>query len=428
MKVQKYHFKLFIIINLIALFFLNSVNALEQLTYKQNGPNAEKLGSLKNYPICGMTEHRTKVECRVGNFSSLSRKYKHYTYRIEPSDNKLKLPYYKNPPEKLLKKADEFMSNNPIMALLIIKDGKRVLEKYQYARDKDSRFRSFSMAKTFTAMLTGIAIEKGYIKSIDDTVGKYWPEIKNSEYGNITIKNLLRMSSNVFSKDGSINPGSSPTKDMYAVLNKQFNFNKPEKFEDYINNIKKENNYKQGSRFLYTTVDTEILTRVLAKATGENITKLTEKWLWKLMGGWSWAAWQYSTTDLIENGGSGFNATINDYGRFGVLLANDGIRDGNQIIPKDFLLKATRKSKIEKSFLYLGKKFNFGYGYQTWILSFEDETFCLLGHYGQFLCIQPSSKIVYVQFTAGDHEGSSHAQLLDKSYNFLKYTLDSLKN
>lgn len=314
------------------------------------------------------------------------------------------------------------------MALLIIKDGKRVLEKYQYARDKDSRFRSFSMAKTFTAMLTGIAIEKGYIKSIDDTVGKYWPEIKNSEYGNITIKNLLRMSSNVFSKDGSINPGSSPTKDMYAVLNKQFNFNKPEKFEDYINNIKKENNYKQGSRFLYTTVDTEILTRVLAKATGENITKLTEKWLWKLMGGWSWAAWQYSTTDLIENGGSGFNATINDYGRFGVLLANDGIRDGNQIIPKDFLLKATRKSKIEKSFLYLGKKFNFGYGYQTWILSFEDETFCLLGHYGQFLCIQPSSKIVYVQFTAGDHEGSSHAQLLDKSYNFLKYTLDSLKN
>jgi len=141
-----------------------------------------------------------------------------------------------------------------------------------------------------------------------------------------------------------------------------------------------------------------------------------------------WAAWQYSATDLIENGGSGFNATINDYGRFGVLLANDGIRDGNQIIPKDFLLKATRKSTIEKSFLYVGKKFNFGYGYQTWILSFEGETFCLLGHYGQFLCIQPSSKIVYVQFTAGDHEGSSHAQLLDKSYNFLKYTLDSLKN
>tara|TARA_B110000503_G_C7098314_1_gene392645 strand:- start:60 stop:1349 length:1290 start_codon:yes stop_codon:yes gene_type:complete len=429
MKVQQRHLKFLIIINILILIFFNSANSAEQLTYKKDGPNAEELGSLKNYPICGYIDHRKKAECRVGNFSGVAEKYKNITYRVKPSANKLKLPYYKNPPKKLLERADNFMNRNPVMALLIIKDGKRVLEKYQYGRNKDSRFKSFSVAKTFTGMLTGIAIEKGYIKSIDDTVGRYWPEIKNSEYGNITIKNLLRMSSTVFSEDDSINSGSSPTADMYLVLNEKSYYNKPEKFDDFINNIKKKNNYKQGSKKIYTSVDTEVLARTLVRATGKSIAKLTEEWLWKPMGGWSWASWFYSTTDLIENGASGFNATINDYGRFGVLLANDGMRDANQIIPKKFLLNATRKNRVDKNFLNKGEKFSYGYGYQTWIANIEDPTFCALGHYGQILCIQPSSKIVYVQFSAaGHHQSYSYKNLTSSSFNFLEYTLKILKN
>ena len=400
----------------------------DQRTFKVDGPNSIELGSENNYLSCSFLDQRIKKECRVGSFSNLRGFYSDKNFRFtKPGFNKLKVPFAKNPDKELLDKADVFMSKNPVMALLIIKDGKRILEKYQYNRNQDHRFRAFSVSKSFVAMLVGIAIEKGYIKSINDNVGMYWPEIKNSEYGKIKIINLLKMSSTIFSRDGSIDPGESPTKDMYKFLFTNLNYWQPEKFDKYLNNIKKNNTFKQGSKPIYTSVDSEVLTRVLIKATGKGISELLQEWIWEPMGGWSSSWWLYSKVDFSENGGGGFSATLNDYGRFGILLANDGKRDNLQIIPKNFLHNGTRKSKIEKNFLNVGKKFQFGYGYQTWILDFENETFCARGHYGQFLCVQPSTKIVFVQFSAGEHK-LWETSLYHNTYSFLKYTLKKLEN
>lgn len=416
--------KIFLLFLILNFFYPLNSNSSEQRTYKLDGPNSKILGSLRNYEPCkSVIAHRKKKECRISNFSEVSKSFK-YRRTVNKSNNKLEMPFYENPPINLLKKAENFMNKNPVMALLIIKDGKRVLEKYQYARNRTHRFRSFSMAKSITAMLTGIAIDKGFIKSIDDPVGKYWPEIKDSVYGDISIKNLLRMSSLIFNRDDSIDKEKTPTTELYFVLNKKSNFNKPELFEKYINNLKKINKKKQGSGPVYTSFDTEILARVLVKATGKNLSTLTEEWLWEPMGGTN-AFWLYSTTDFLENGASGFNATVNDYGRYGILLANDGRRDSNQIIPKEFLHNGTRKSKIEKQFLNKGDKFDYGYGYQTWIINLKEETFCTRGHYGQFLCVQPSTKIVYVQLSAGDHF-INKTKLYRDTYDFFKYTLDTL--
>jgi hypothetical protein len=81
--------------------------------------------------------------------------------------------------------------------LLIIKEGQVVAERYQYGRQPGMPMRSFSMAKTFTAMLVGIAHDKGLIRSLDDRAANYWPEIAASAYGQTTIRNLLRMASGV---------------------------------------------------------------------------------------------------------------------------------------------------------------------------------------------------------------------------------------
>lgn len=416
--------KIFLLFLILICFYPFNSNSSEQRTYKIDGPNSKILGSLRNYEPCNnLIAHRKKKECRISNFSEVSRSTK-YRRTVNRSYDKLEMPFYEKPPNNLLKKAENFMNKNPVMALLIIKDGKRVLEKYQYVRNRTHRFRSFSMSKSITAMLTGIAIDKGFIKSIEDPVGKYWPEIKNSVYGDISIKNLLRMSSLIFNEDLSLDKEKTATTELFFVLNKKSNFNKPELLEKYINNLKKINKKKQGSDLVNTSVDTEILVRVLVKATGKNLSTLTEEWIWQPMGGIN-AFWLYSTTDSIENGAGGFNATLNDYGRLGILLANDGKRDGNQIIPKEFLHNGTRKSKIEKQFLNKGDKFYYGYGYQTWILDLKQETFCLSGHYGQFLCVQPSTKIVYVQLSAGDHF-LGKTKLYRDTYDFFKYTLDTL--
>ena len=98
---------------------------------------------------------------------------------------------------------------------------------------------------------------------------------------------------------------------------------------------------EQGKRFRYATIETEILGRVLGRAAGMTVTQMTEEWLWKPMGAEHEARWLLAGADNGEGTGGSFNATLRDYGRFGLLLANDGQRDGVQVIPRDYLMDAT---------------------------------------------------------------------------------------
>jgi CubicO group peptidase (beta-lactamase class C family) len=124
------------------------------------------------------------------------------------------------------------------------------------------------------------------------------------------------------------------------------------------------------------------------------------------MGGRGTAKWTF-TNDRIEFTEGGFHASLNDYGRFGVLLANDGKYKNNQVIPLNYLLEATDINLIPKSHLGVSSynAFQYGYGFQTWVQQNKDRTFCALGHYTQVICVQPSSKIVMVQIAASkDHD------------------------
>ena len=97
------------------------------------------------------------------------------------------------------------------------------------------------------------------------------------------------------------------------------------------------------------------------------------------------------------------------------------------IIPKEFLLDATSKERVEKNYINIGNDWTYGYGYQTWILPNKERTFCLLGHYGQFLCVQPETKIVFVQFSAGGHS-NENKNLEKDTYDFFQQALSELKN
>jgi CubicO group peptidase (beta-lactamase class C family) len=99
----------------------------------------------------------------------------------------------------------------------------------------------------------------------------------------------------------------------------------PSRIAEFLNG-KKERGVEQGQRFHYASIETEILGRVLRRATGKSVTSLTEEWLWQPMGAQDRAHWIASTTDGAEATAGGFNASLRDYGRFGMLLANDGVR------------------------------------------------------------------------------------------------------
>ena len=120
------------------------------------------------------------------------------------------------------------------------------------------------------------------------------------------------------------------------------------------------------------------------------------------MGAESEARWLLAPTDMAEATGGGFNATLRDYARFGVLLSNDGRRNDTQIIPLDFLLSATDANQVPKFFKPRIAAHFFGYGYQTWLFPFKERTFALQGIHGQVVLVQPSSKIVMVQTAVFD--------------------------
>jgi CubicO group peptidase (beta-lactamase class C family) len=391
-------------------FFLSGNQAQAQvLKMRADGPAAKELGQEQGYKPCGQALQ--KPECRVGTWSAPASPSSKST--VKPSANPWPLPDHPQPPDiswrwgLFSKSVDDFMNETQTTGLLILKNGQVVAERYQYDRKPGMPMRSFSMAKTFTSMLVGIANSKGLIRSLDDKASDYWPEITESAYGQTTIRNLLRMSSGV------------PFKELYTwtpdddnwvwgqVLYHPQNANNPSRITDYLNS-KKSRDVLQGQRFHYASIETEILGRVLLRATGKTVSALTEEWLWQPMGAQDKAHWLTSTTDGAEGVAGSFNASLRDYGRFGMLLANDGSRDGVEIIPREYVLDATDVKRQPPGFQPRVATSYLGYGYQVWLLPNKTRTFALQGIHGQSVLVQPASQIVVV--TTSVHQKPSGQQ------------------
>ncbi len=387
----------------VGFFCFFSLAGAGEVHTRPDGPDAERLGMKQGYPVCAQA--LTRSECRVGTWSANEKVAA--SSLVSPSDDPMPLPRWQDAPAISYrwgfssKTLDDFMADTKTTGLMVIQDGRVVAERYQYGRQPDMRFRSFSMAKTFTAMLVGIARGKGVIHSLDDKAADYWPEIAPSAYGQTTLRNLLRMSSGVPFRELYT---WTPDDDIWLwgrVLFLPENRNRSEKIAEYLN-TKTTREVEQGQRFKYATIETEVLGRVLSRAAGMSITQITQEWLWKPMGAESEARWLLAGADQGEGTGGSFNATLRDYARFGVLLANDGLRGHAQIIPREFLLDATDAARQPSAFRPRHATPGMGYGYQTWIAPLKERTFALQGIHGQHIMVQPKSGIVMVQTSVND--------------------------
>lgn len=397
---------------------------------RPDGPGARKLGQAQGYPGCPGHEAILRLECRVGTWSANHRFAPART--VAPAAEPRPLPRMAQPPEirwrwgLFSRSVDDFLDETQTTGLLILKDGQIVVERYQYGRQPDMPLRSFSMAKTVTAMLVGIAVEQGAIRSLDDRVADYWPEISASAYGQTSLRHLLRMASGVPFRELYT---WTPDDDMATwgrLLSDPAHQDQPARVTAFLNE-RTERDGEPGARFRYATIETDILGRVLMRATGRNLTELTERWLWQPMGAEFPAYWLYATTDGAEEAGHGFNATLRDYARLGLLLAQDGQRDGRAIIPRDFLLEATDPARQPPAFRPGVATPGMGYGYQVWLLPLKTRTFLLQGVYGQHILIQPETGIVIVQTSVNDRpSGRQDArpyQLRDAFWRGVVYSL-----
>lgn len=146
-----------------------------------------------------------------------------------------------------------------------------------------------------------------------------------------------------------------------------------------------------------------MLAAVVRGATGMSLSDYLTPRLWQGIGAEETALWRADKTGLEVAFGN-FNATLRDYARLGVVLANDGVRPDDpgakQIIPREFLLDATDWKRAPEQFRPRRASPYWGYGYQFWIYPGEKRRFAMLGVYGQSLFVDPGQRLVIVQIGA----------------------------
>ena len=390
-------------------------------------PDEQLLGRPAGYPACPIYPQPAKPECLVGGLSHFD---KLYPARVVPKGaavRELKRAAKEPPiawrtgippaPVSAPKSVDDFLAENRNTGLLVMRDDLVLVERYQYDRTPAHRFQSFSMAKTVVAMLVGIAVSESKIKSIDELAQAYVPELKGHPYGETTLRHLLTMSSGIaFAEryDG---------KDDSSVLGTKTLAQRGPGGADTVATFRTRE-APAGTRFHYSSAESQVLGLVLRAAVGKPLVQYLSEKIWQPMGAEDDATWQVDAAG-IETGFMGINARLRDWGRFGMLLANDGRLDGKQIIPAEWVRAATT---AEAPHLKVGtaSKFN-GYGYQTWLISHprgggDRHMFAALGVRGQAIFVDPATKVVIVHTAVYDYG----AQTRNAQFGLFFGTLRSL--
>lgn len=352
-------------------------------------PDEAALGKNEGYPVCEPTGAPTEQRCLVGMLS-------HYDEIVPARTIAHGAPRELKRQESPAIEADAFMAANRNTGLMVIKDGVVLAERYGYDRKPSDRLQSYSMAKTVVAMLLGIALHEKRISSIDDLAAAYVPELKGHPYGETKLKDLLTMSSGVaFSEvyDG---------KDDVTVLGRKTLAQQGPGGADAVSTFTHRDR-PAGTKFSYSSAETYVLGLVLSAATGKSLAEYLAEKIWIPMGAEADATW------LIDGGGHelafmGINATLRDWGRFGILLANYGAQDGRQIIPADWVKDATRAHAPHLE-VGVATQWN-GYGYQTWLIRKGTPMFAAFGLRGQALYVDPVSKLVIVHTAVSGVDGS----------------------
>jgi len=359
-------------------------------------PDEHELGKTEGYPIQRFGSEFSMLTDRykVGTFSNMGRVFWPREVAAPPtaspllrSDATFSVQYPYNGQTLSL---DDFLARQRVTGLLILKGNMVVLEKYQYDRQPEQRFASMSMAKTITALLIGIALKEGKISSLEDPAEKYAPDLKGTVYGPVQIRHLLRMSSGAKWSDRVV---ANQTSDI-GQLSADTYFRRARGGAFAVARVR-DSVAPPGTVFNYSSAETFALGLVLRGAINGDIATYMADRLWKPLGAESAASWltDWSGTEAAF---CCINARLRDYGRLGLLMANDGVWNGQEIVPRQFMLEATDATR-QPDYLKPRKATSFfGYGYQTWLYPYRTRTFQARGLFGQEIIVQPDSKIVVV--------------------------------
>jgi CubicO group peptidase (beta-lactamase class C family) len=289
---------------------------------------------------------------------------------------------------------DEFMDKTWTTGFAVARDGELLHEAYLAGYEANSLPTSFSVAKSFVSAMVGIAIDQGYITSVWDPVERYVPALAGSGYGPIPLHHLLTMSSGVHFDEDYASARSDIN--MLPVRVFVFRTSLPDLLQD-VQMLREPGTYNE-----YASSDTMVLGLVLEAATGRSLAQYLEQTIWK-PGGMEYPA--YWGTDYHGHTlAYGFlSASLRDYLRFGRLYLNQGQRNGEQIIPAEWVARSVNPQEAHLQPGHNPQSHStFGYGYQWWIPENPQGDFAAIGIWGQYIYVHPEYKVVIAKTSADD--------------------------
>lgn len=278
----------------------------------------------------------------------------------------------------------EYMDSHHIAGVMVLQGGRVRLQRYGLDFGPEQRWESFSVAKSVTSMLLGVALQQGHVKSLDDRLATYIPELAGSAYADVTVQQLLTMTSGVrWNEDYA--DSRSDVAQMYlgACVDGQAHA------LSYLRQLPRQ--WPAGTHWNYNTAETDLLGLVVARATGRSLAGYLSEAVWQPFGMADEGSWIKDECDGGNTGGSGLSATLGDYARLGQFMLEGGRINGRPAIADAWTRGATSgQSSVDAP--------ERGYGYLWW--TDTDGSYAAIGIFGQMVYIDPARELVIVQVAA----------------------------
>ena len=269
---------------------------------------------------------------------------------------------------------ESYMEDFRVSGLLILKDGKIALERYALGRTPRDRWTSFSVAKSVTAILVGAAIKDGAIRSIDDPVVRYIPDLAGSAYESVTVGQLLTMTSGVKWNEDYGDPNSDVAKAGQTAYDGKTN-----PIVAYMKRLPRE--AEPGTKFVYKTGETDLAGILVSRATGKTLAEYASEKLWKPYGMEQDAIWVRDVAGH-ERGGCCMSMTLRDYARIGQFM----LEGGAGVMSPEYVAAATSNQVANAA-----DSPPDGYGYFWWITS---SSYAAQGIFGQAIYVNPTENLI----------------------------------
>jgi len=305
--------------------------------------------------------------------------------------------------EKALK---EFVESTDTTSFIIVKDDKIIYEQYANGYDKNSVNTSFSMAKSVVSLLMGKAIEKGFIKSVNEPLENYIAEFAGKPIGKITLESLLSMRSPIsYEENKFLWFGDDSLTYWYPDL-RLLALTHTELTDKYEGN------------FHYNNYNPLLLGIVLERSTGVSVSEFFEREIWSKIGAEYDASWSLDSEESgFEKMESGINFRAVDFIKIGSMVLHGGFWNGTQIIDPDWLRLSTvcefPKNYAEYANSFLSDK-NIGYKYMWYSVPTDqgEPDIVAWGKSDQILYISPSSGTVILRTGKNDGGVENWAEVL----------------